>query len=80
MEQQPKQNLSFGQALNALEDGKKVQRSGWNGKGMWLNLQVPDEKSKMGYPYPYMKGVDDKLFPWNPNCLDIMAKDWQIVE
>lgn len=28
--------LSFGLALEALKQGKKVARAGWNGKGMWL--------------------------------------------
>ncbi|WP_134682564.1 DUF2829 domain-containing protein [Brevibacillus migulae] len=30
--------MNFGQALEALKDGKKVARSGWNGKGMWIVL------------------------------------------
>lgn len=33
-----KENLNFGQALKALKNGKKVCRSGWNGKGMFLKL------------------------------------------
>lgn len=33
-------NLNFGQALQALQSGKKVAREGWNGKGMFL-VQVP---------------------------------------
>ena len=32
-------HMNFGQALEALKQGKKVYRSGWNGVGMWLNLQ-----------------------------------------
>ena len=28
--------MNFGQALQALKDGERVCRSGWNGKGMWL--------------------------------------------
>ena len=28
--------MKFGQALKALQEAKKVCRSGWNGKGMWL--------------------------------------------
>ena len=71
--------LNFGDALNALKSGEKIARTGWNGKGMWLALQVVDENSKMGHNYPYMKGVDGKLFPWNPNCLDLMAEDWRII-
>lgn len=32
------QALTFGDALHYLKLGKKVSRSGWNGKGMWLKL------------------------------------------
>jgi hypothetical protein len=33
-------DLTFGQAIEALKQGKKVTRKGWNGKGMflWLNI------------------------------------------
>lgn len=72
--------MGIGFAVAALETGKKVYREGWNGKGMWLHLRVPDENSEMGHPYPYMKGVDGNFFPWNPNALDLLAKDWQIAE
>lgn len=71
--------MSFGQALEAVKNGKTAQRVGWNGKGMWIALQKPDAQSKIGVPYLYMKGVDGKLFPWNPNNLDMLAEDWQIV-
>ncbi len=30
--------LNFGQALEALKQGKRVRRAGWNGKGMYLWL------------------------------------------
>ena len=30
--------LTFGEALEALKQGKRVQRVGWNGKGMFLFL------------------------------------------
>ena len=29
---------SFGAAIEALKDGKKVARVAWNGKGLWLCL------------------------------------------
>jgi hypothetical protein len=32
--------LTFGDAIEALKAGRKVARSGWNGKGMWLSLSV----------------------------------------
>jgi hypothetical protein len=31
-------NLDFGKALEALKQGKKVAREGWNGKNMFLFL------------------------------------------
>lgn len=31
-------NLTFGEAIEVLKDGKKVARTGWNGKGMFLYL------------------------------------------
>lgn len=30
--------MSFGLAIEALKQGHKVARTGWNGKGMWLVL------------------------------------------
>lgn len=30
--------MNFGQAIEALKEGKKVARNGWNGKGMYLYL------------------------------------------
>lgn len=30
--------MNFGQAIEALKEGKKVAREGWNGKGMFLIL------------------------------------------
>ena len=32
------ENLNFGQAIEALKQGKRVARQGWNGKGMFLFL------------------------------------------
>lgn len=33
------EKVTFGAALEALKQGKKVARKGWNGKGMWLWLK-----------------------------------------
>ena len=33
------ENLTFGEALQALKSGRSVCRSGWNGKGMYLYLR-----------------------------------------
>ena len=56
--------MDFGEAIKNLKEGKRVYRQGWNGRGMWLELQVPDEHSKMTLPYIYMKTVTGDLVPW----------------
>lgn len=33
--------MNFGQAIEALKEGKLIQRSGWNGKGMFVVKQIP---------------------------------------
>lgn len=71
--------LTFGDALEALKENKKVAREGWNGKGMYLQLQKVDSNSKMQHDYIYMSDVNKKLFPWNPNNLDMLAEDWTIL-
>lgn len=39
-------NQSFGQAIEALKQGRMVQRSGWNGKGLFVFMQVPSTVNK----------------------------------
>ncbi|CAL2094866.1 DUF2829 domain-containing protein [Tenacibaculum sp. 190524A02b] len=33
--------VSFGDAIDALKEGKRVQRRGWDGKGLFIFMQVP---------------------------------------
>lgn len=35
--------VTFGKAIEALKEGKMVQRQGWNGKGMFIFMQVPSQ-------------------------------------
>ncbi len=68
----------IGWAVKQMWNGSKVSRAGWNGKGMWLALQVPDEHSKMGLPYVYMRTVTGQLVPWLCSQTDLLAIDWDI--
>lgn len=71
--------MDFGGALQYLKDGKRVARTGWNGKGMWLKLQVPDAHSKMQRPYIYMSPADGLLVPWLASQTDMLADDWCVL-
>jgi len=72
--------LTFGLAIEAMKRGLRVARKGWNGKGMWLELQRPDEHSKMSLPYIYMSTVTGDLVPWLASQTDMLAEDWEVVE
>jgi hypothetical protein len=74
----------FSNALSALKLGLKVQRSGWNGAGLWLELQRPDEHSKMTLPYIFLTYPDDAKttpgarVPWLASQTDLLADDWRV--
>lgn len=71
--------LDFQGALTALKNGKRVTREGWNGKGMYLELQTPTETSKMTLPYIFMKTAQDDLAPWLASQTDLLAEDWLLL-
>jgi hypothetical protein len=69
-------NKDFSYALQALKEGACISREGWNGKGMWLQLQKPDEHSQMTLPYVYLCYGDNRRVPWAPSQTDLLANDW----
>lgn len=71
--------MTFEEALPGVKQGKKASRDNWNGKGMWIALQSPDENSKMRRPYLYMSPIDGELVPWVASQTDILADDWDLV-
>lgn len=77
--------MNFGQALEALKQGRKVARKGWNGKGMWLELfkiytHTPIREGRVMQPFIGMKTVQDTYVPWLASQTDMLAEDWEIVE
>lgn len=70
----------IGWAIKQMHDGRRVRRRGWNGKGMWLALQVPDELSKMTRPYVYICDAAGQLVPWLCSQSDLLAVDWELAE
>ena len=82
-------NLTFGLAIEALKLGMKIARKGWNGNGIFIILQVPDEHSKMTQPYIYIDTLGLQTtnpnapkgrVPWLASQTDMLAEDWVIVE
>ena len=85
---------TFSWALAQLKDGMRVQRDGWNGKGMFLFL-VPGSTFKVNRPpllgiYPEgteikyhahvdMKTATGEVVPWLCSQTDMLAADWSLV-
>ena len=79
-----KDTFDFGYALTALKDGHKVCRKRWgyHGSKIHLELQVPDEHSKMTLPYIFMyKEVEGDVvrFPCDLSCESLLAEDWVVL-
>lgn len=72
--------MDIGAALTMMRNGRRVMRTGWNGKNMYLELQVPDWHSKMTLPYVYMRTAQGDLVPWLCSQTDLLADDWKMVE
>lgn len=87
--------MNFSQALDEIKSGKKVSRSGWNGKNMFVFL-VPGSRFKVSRPpllgiYPegteidYHAHVDmrtetGQIVPWLVSQTDLLADDWGVAE
>ena len=77
--------MDFGTALQAAKSGGKIARSGWNGKGLWVELQTPGAHSKMTLPYLFLNYPADSehtpgaRVPWLASQTDILAEDWHQV-
>lgn len=73
--------FDFGDVVRIMKyRGGRFARAGWNGKGMYIELQRPDAHSKMTLPYIYMKTVHGDLVPWLASQTDMLADDWMEVE
>lgn len=69
---------NIGWAISQLRQGFSVTRSGWNGAGQYITLQIPDAMSKMTVPYLYITTVQGDLVPWLASQTDLLATDWMI--
>ena len=88
------QTFTFSTALEHLKKGLKMQRKGWNGKGMFIFL-VPGSTVKVNrlpllgiYPegteikyhaHIDMKTADGMIVPWLCSQTDMLAEDWMEV-
>lgn len=82
------EGMSFGMAIETMKLGLKVARKGWNGKGIFIELQTPDENSKMTSPYIFIDTTGlqtdndqapKSCVPWLASQTDMLSEDWVLV-
>lgn len=74
---------TFGWAIKQLDGGSRVQRMGWNGKGMylfyvgeWECARIEDNLYEHA-PFIAMKTAQNTIIPWLASQADMLAIDWQ---
>ena len=85
---------NFSDALVKIRQGHRMQRAGWNGKGMFVFLagrsvftvnrepllSILGEGTRVTYrPHIDIYQPDGSIGVWQPSICDIMAEDWQVV-
>lgn len=85
-------NMTFGQALEALKEGKKVARSGWNGKSQYIELAtnisyinadlecINVNHDSIGNKAIAFVGTSGVQLGWLASQADMLADDWIIIE
>lgn len=70
--------MDIGEVVRSMKENPKRRfaRKGWNGRDMYIQLQVPDEHSKMTLPYVYMRTAQGDLVPWLCSQTDLLSEDW----
>ena len=89
-------SMTFGGAIEALKDGHKVARSGWNGRGMHLVLLrgkslhnaitenygdgIPEHTPEVLDTIAMYTAQKQLVVGWLASQTDMLADDWYIVD
>ena len=85
-------NMTFGLALEALKQGKKVCRAGWNGKKQYIELAtnvsyinpvgnvINVDHEQMGNKAIAFVGTSGVQCGWLASQADMLSEDWKIIE
>ena len=87
----PMDGLPFGAAIEAVKNGLKIARRGWNGKGQYVELASaisyagPDGKTvnanhqAIGNRALAFVGTSGVQLGWLASQADMLAEDWEVV-
>lgn len=88
----PINGMNFGLAIEAMKNGKKCRRAGWNGKNQHIELAsaisytsptgtiVNAEHAAIGNKAIAFCGTSGVQMGWLASQADMLAEDWEIVE
>ena len=83
--------MTFSDAIEAVKNGKKVQRAGWNGKKQYIELAtnisferpngewVNVDHSEMGNKAIAFYGTSGVQLGWLASQADMLSEDWVYV-
>lgn len=83
--------MDFGHAIDAVKNGKKIQREGWNGKNQYVELAtcisyrnaegriINVEHAAIGSSALAFVGTSGVQLGWLASQADMLAEDWHIV-
>lgn len=84
--------MTFGNALEAVQKGRKAARKGWNGKEQYIELAVQIHYSTfpgqehfvfhedIGSAAIVFVGTRGRQIGWLASQSDMLADDWYIIE
>ena len=85
-------NMDFGQAIQRLKNGMRVQRENWNGKNQYIELAtnisyknikgevINAEHDAIGNKAIAFVGTSGVELGWLASQADMLAEDWRIVQ
>lgn len=84
--------MDFSEALKLIKEGRRVARTGWNGKEMFIFL-VPASNFEVNRPpllgiyergtaigyraHIDMRDATGRIVPWLASQTDLLSDDWQ---
>ena len=84
--------MTFGQAIEAIKAGARVQREGWNGKNQYIELAtnisycntagevVNAHHAAIGNQAVAFIGTSGVQLGWLASQADMLAEDWKVCD
>lgn len=84
--------MNFGKIIEAIKQGKRAKRTGWNGKEQYIELAqnisyvnakgkiINAEHNAIGNNAIAFVGISGVQLGWLASQADMLANDWEIID